>query len=94
MPLSFVGVPLVPFPSSINVSSIVVFVEVIILFTVKSPLIVTAPVNVADKSDANVKIVSSILFGVTADPPAAVADLNTIEPPAAVPLPAPPRNTN
>ena len=60
--------------------------------TVTSPLRATSPAKVADKSDAKVKIVSSIGFKLLPLIPA-VADLKIIEPPSPVPLPAPPCST-
>ena len=60
--------------------------------TTRPPLAESSPVNVALRSEANVKIVSSIEFKVVLVVSAAVADLNIIEPPSAVPLPAPPCN--
>ena len=53
----------------------------------------TSPVNVALKSDASVKIMSSMTLRLLLPAlPFAVADRNLISPPAFVPLPAPPRN--
>ena len=46
-PISFAGVPVVPFPNSINLSTIVEFVVskvVVVPFTSKFPVIVTLPV--------------------------------------------------
>ena len=60
---------------------------------VELPWIVIFPAKVAPKSEARVKIVSSIEFNELPELPEALADLNTIEPPAPVPLPAPPCNT-
>ena len=74
-------------PPAVCNEPLLIVVASVSLFTVN------APVNVALRSEANVKIVSVILFKsvLLLDP--AVADLNIIEPPSAVPLPAPPRNS-
>ena len=67
-------------------------VTVIFVPTVIEPVVVISPANVALKSDASVKIVSSMSLRAEELLPAArgVADLKTILPPACVPLPAPP----
>ena len=75
IPISFAGVPVVPFPNSINLSAIVEFVVskvVVVPFTSRLPVIVTLPVAA---TSANVT-----LLPVETACPIAISPLDTVTP--------------